>query len=178
MKRKGGEIICETDCYEQLVLISYRYEQEVSIMVAGVRTKKACEIARVEPARFNEMVHAGHFPCAPETRPGSARIFDLDQTVALKIFGDLLSISISPDRAGLISCTAYRLFAGRQNVERLVYRCDSFGEWVMEEENPFLHMTRPHALRLVLDISELREQVGDLLEWEQTYGRSDNNAAS
>lgn len=148
------------------------------MMRVGVRTKKACEIARVDPDRFNDMVHAGHFPCAPETRPGSVRIFDLDQTVALKIFGNLLSMSVAPDRAGQISCAAYRLFAGRQNVERLVYRPDAFGEWIIEEESPFPQMTMSRAQQTVFDISEFREQVGDLLEWEQTFGRRDDNAAS
>lgn len=97
-------------------------------MRVGVRTKKACEIAGINPARFNEMVHAGHFTCAPETRPRSARIFDLDQTVALSVFGYLLSLPVAPDQAGQIACRAYRIFAGRQDVERLICRRDAFGE--------------------------------------------------
>lgn len=147
-------------------------------MRLGVRTKKACEIAGIDPARFNEMVHIGYFPCAPETRPGAARIFDLDQTVALKIFGELLSMPVAPERAGHISCSAYQLFAGRQNVERVVCRRDAFGEWIVEQESPMPHMTMSSAVRIVIDISELREQVGDQLEWEEKFGRGEDNAAS
>ncbi|KUF11670.1 hypothetical protein AVJ23_07945 [Pseudoponticoccus marisrubri] len=147
-------------------------------MRSGVRTKKACEIARVDPARFNEMVHAGHYPCAPQTRPGSARIFDLDQTVALKIFGNLLSMSVAPERAGQIACTAYQMFEGQQNVERLVYSCDWSSEWFLEEEGPFPQLRMSRALSLVLDISELREQVGDALKWEEQFGKGEDYAAS
>ncbi len=145
-------------------------------MRVGVRTKKACEIARVDPDRFNDMVYAGHYTCAPETRPGSVRIFDLDHTVALKIFGNLLAMSVAPDMAGQISCAAYQLFAGRQKVERLVYRVDAFGEWILEEESPLQQMTMSWAQGHVLDIFELREQVGDLLEWEQNFGRRQDDA--
>lgn len=145
-------------------------------MRVGVRTKKACEIAVVDPARFNEMVHAGHYPCAPQTRPGSARIFGLDETVALKIFGNLLSMSVAPERAGQIACAAYRMFEGQLNVERLVYSCDRFGDWSLKEEGPFPQLLTFRAFSLVLDISELREQVGDALEWEEKFGKGDGDA--
>ena len=162
-------------------MLSYGPEQEVSAMAVriqtGVRTRKACEIAGIDSARFNEMVHARHFPCAPETRPGSARIFSLDRTVALKIFGDLLSMSFAPDRAGQIACSAYRLFSGQQNVERLVYLRDAFGEWVMKEEGLLPQMTMSPTPRLVLDIAELREHVGDCHDWQQTPGKGGENAA-
>lgn len=145
-------------------------------MRLGVRTREACEIAKVDPARFNEMVHAGYYPCAPATRPGSARIFDLDQTVALKIFGNLLSLSVAPERAGKITCAAYELFAGKHGVDRLIYRCDALGEWVMEVENPFQLLVNSQAQRLVLDISDLREQIGDALEWESKFGKGGPDA--
>ncbi|WP_170606391.1 hypothetical protein [Ruegeria arenilitoris] len=145
-------------------------------MRLGVRTKKACEIAEIDPARFNEMVHVGHFPCAPETRPGSARIFDLDQTVALTVFGYLLSLSVAPDQAGQIACSAYRVFAGQQNVDRVVCRRDAFGEWTVEQDSPMPHMTMSSAVRIVIDVSELREQVGEQLEWEEKFGRRSDNA--
>jgi len=144
----------------------------------GVRTKKACEIAGIDPARFNEMVHARHFTCAPETRPGSARNFSLDRTVALKIFGDLLSMSFAPDRAGQIACSAYQLFSGQQNVERLVYMRDAFGEWTIKNEGLLPQMTVSPAPRLVLDIAELREHVGDCHDWQKPFGKGGDNAAS
>ena len=69
-------------------------------LALGIRTKEACKIAGIDPARFNDMVHSGQFPCAPKTRPGSVRMFDLDQIVSMKIFGELLSLSVSPVKAG------------------------------------------------------------------------------
>lgn len=145
-------------------------------MQSGVRAKKACELAGIDPGRFNEMVHSGHFPCAPETRPGSARIFDLDQIVALQIFGDLLSLQMPPNRAGQIACSAYSIFAGKQDVDRLVLRKDAFGEWTVEVENAFHLTVNSSPTRTVFDISEHRERIGDLLEWEQTFGSREDNA--
>jgi len=140
-------------------------------MKLGIRTKKACKIARIDPSRFNEMVHAGHFPCAPETRPGSARIFDLDQTVALRIFGSLLSMAVAPERAGYISCAAYSRFAGRSEISQITYLVNSNGEWRMDATS-HSQLGMPPSLCLTFDISELREQVGDLAEWELKFGEA------
>ena len=142
-------------------------------MPKGIRTKNACGIAKVDPARFNEMVHAGYFKCAPETRPGSARMFDLDQTVTLKIFGELLSLSISPARAGQLACAAYKIFADQQNVREVVVCRNAWGEWGVEHQTPFAQMNIPKMVRLVFNIAEMREHISDLIESEQASGNCD-----
>jgi len=150
----------------------------MAVLIRGrVRTKQACEFARIDPARFNEMVHARHYRCAPETRPGSARLFDIDQTIALKIYGDLLSMSVVPDRAGQIACSAYKFFAGQKKVERVVYRCDDSGKWIMDKENSNSRMKKPRSLQVVFDISELREQCRDIFDQGFYLGEGDDNAA-
>ena len=146
--------------------------------LSGIRTRKACDIAGIDSARFNEMVHAGQYKCAPETRPGSARIFNLDRTVALKIFGDLLSMSLAPDQAGYIACSAYGHFLHKPNVERLVYVLNALGEWIMEEESQLTQMASSTAPRLVLPIAELREHVGECHDWQQSFGKRADNASS
>lgn len=70
----------------------------------SARTKLACKIAAVDPARFNEAVHAGNYPCAPQTIPGSARVFDIEDMVALHVYSRLLDQEIPPRRAGHMAC--------------------------------------------------------------------------
>lgn len=145
-------------------------------MRVGIRTKEACKIAGIDPARFNDMVHSGQFPCAPKTRPGSVRMFDLDQIVSMKIFGELLSLSVSPVKAGLLACEAYRSFAGKPDVEQLVCQRDVCGSWNFIKQVAYLHMPATQTVRLVFDVSELREQVSDNLDWYQKFGKGGEDA--
>ena len=144
------------------------------VELMSVRAKKACEFAQVDPGRFNEMVHSGHYPCAPETRPGSVRTFDLDQIVTLKIFGDLLSLPMPPSRAGRIACSAYKIFGGRKEIERLICKRDAVGEWVVEVETPLFSPSMASPTQMVIDVSEHRERAGDLIDWEQSFGKGDD----
>jgi hypothetical protein len=144
----------------------------------GIRTKKACEIARIDPARFNEAVHAGNYPCAPKTRAGAVRIFDLDQTVSLMIYGHLLAMSVTTERAGEIACSAYELFGNQKNVALLVYERDPSGEWSIKEESAFTRATAPSVMRLVFDIAELREQIEEHFPWLDEWNRRKDDAAS
>jgi hypothetical protein len=68
------------------------------------RTKLACRIANVDPARFNEAVHFGKYPCAPRTDPGVARVFDVEDIIVLRFFGMMLSIGFGVDLAGKLCC--------------------------------------------------------------------------
>lgn len=134
-------------------------------MPLRARTKTACEIARIDPQRFNEMIHAGHYNCAPETRPGSARIFDLDQIVALRIFGKLISMAVSPDRAGHIACAAYSQFSGRDDVRSMVYMVMRNGAWHMIMRTKTDTDDLPEFC-MVFDIPGLRDEITEHLEYE------------
>lgn len=67
-------------------------------------TRLACEIAGVNPDRFNEAVHANIYPCAPKTTPGKARSFDADDVVALRIYQRSIDNGMSAAKAGDKAC--------------------------------------------------------------------------
>ena len=67
-------------------------------------TKLACEIAETNPDRFNEAVHAGFYPCAPQTTPGKARSFGADDIVALRLYQGFIKAGMSAATAGAKAC--------------------------------------------------------------------------
>ena len=67
-------------------------------------TLAACRVAGLHRDRFNEHVAAGHFPCAPDTIPGRARLFSPDDMIALHLFRELLDDGFNAQRAGRIAC--------------------------------------------------------------------------
>lgn len=68
------------------------------------RTPLACSIAATHPDRFNEAFASGFYPCAPKTRPGRARSFDVNDVIALWIYQRFLDEGNSPRRAGMRAC--------------------------------------------------------------------------
>lgn len=78
-------------------------------------TAAACRVARIDRDRFNEHVAAGHFPCAPNTVPGRARLFDPDDMIALWLFRELMEEGYDARAAGRIACSVAS--AARQNPE-------------------------------------------------------------
>ncbi|MBC7158635.1 MAG: hypothetical protein H5U21_01110 [Porphyrobacter sp.] len=67
-------------------------------------TQRACRIARLNRDRFNEFVASGAYPCAPETVPGRARLFDPDDILALCLFRDLSDDGFDARTAGRLAC--------------------------------------------------------------------------
>ena len=67
-------------------------------------TKLACEIAHTHPDRFNEAVHAGFYPCAPETRPGKARSFGVNDIISLRCYHRFMDGGMSAKAAGAKAC--------------------------------------------------------------------------
>lgn len=64
----------------------------------------ACRVARIDRDRFNEHVAAGRFPCAPDTIPGRARLFDPDDMISLWLFRELMEDGLDAASAGHIAC--------------------------------------------------------------------------
>lgn len=60
----------------------------------------ACRLAKVNPYRLNEAIAAGFYPCAPQTKPGSRRMFSENDAVKLCVFGSLLGDGYPPRAAG------------------------------------------------------------------------------
>ncbi|MFI5410155.1 hypothetical protein [Kaistia sp. UC242_56] len=73
-------------------------------MIPKLTAVAACQVARIDRDRFNEHVAGGRFPCAPETTPGRARLFDPDDMIALWLFRELMDDGLDASRAGKIAC--------------------------------------------------------------------------
>ncbi|MEM9043918.1 MAG: hypothetical protein AAGC81_04425 [Pseudomonadota bacterium] len=95
-------------------------------MALRARTKLACRIAGIEPKRLNEAIHHGHFKCAPPTRPGAARVFEIDDVVALQLFRVLLGSGFNESKAGEITCEVREHFFGK-DIEWVTFLCDLNG---------------------------------------------------
>lgn len=84
------------------------------------RTALAAEIAGINPLRLNEAVSAGFYPCAPETRAGAARVFDVNDLVALTVYRHLLDEGMTQRAAGPVACGLRELL--RREPDALVAR--------------------------------------------------------
>lgn len=67
-------------------------------------TSYACRVVGLNRDRFNEYVAAGHYPCAPSTIPGRARLFDPDDMLTLFLFKRLIDDGFTVEKAGKIAC--------------------------------------------------------------------------
>jgi|HigsolmetaAR206D_1030411.scaffolds.fasta_scaffold13216_2 hypothetical protein len=73
-------------------------------IVPRLTTAAACRVARIDRDRLNEHIAAGRFPCAPETIPGRARLFDPDDMIALWLFREFMEDGLDAARAGQMAC--------------------------------------------------------------------------
>lgn len=67
-------------------------------------TKAACRVVGIDRDRFNEHVANGAYPCAPNTVPGRARLFDPDDMIGLYLFKEFLDEGVDAKRAGALAC--------------------------------------------------------------------------
>ena len=127
-----------------------------------VRTAKACEIADVDHQRFNETIAKGFYPCVPPTARGSTRLFDLDDIVALTVYGDFLKHGTIPRVAGPVACGLRELLREHPDLALAYYfrDKDGGGEW-RNTESGFIG---PEYFRTEkLDVSMIRKQVSERL---------------
>lgn len=96
--------------------------------VPEVTTALACQIVRLDRARFSEAVAGGYLPCVPETIAGRARRFKPDDLLSLWYFRELVEDGYTRERAGKIACAVAE--AARQNPEApaISYVEDYFNE--------------------------------------------------
>jgi hypothetical protein len=90
-------------------------------------TKSACRVARIDRDRFNEHVAAGRFPCAPNTVPGRARLFDPDDMIGLWLFRELMEDGFEPAKAGEIACEVANAARRYPDASTISYVQDYFG---------------------------------------------------
>ena len=69
-----------------------------------VRAAMACRIVNLDRVKFNDAVSSGTYPCAPSTRSGAARIFEVEELLPLFFFARLTEFGIPAARAGQIAC--------------------------------------------------------------------------
>lgn len=139
-------------------------------MELKARTKLACKIARLDPARFNEAVHFNKYGCAPSTTAGSARIFYQDDIVALFIYSQLMEEGISSDRAGWLACEALSKFSGRPDIDVVTHMktltgfSSTFTGEIKSDEHYGGFPTK--ALWFSFNIKDIRDHVRRCLEDE------------
>ena len=64
------------------------------------RAAAACRVARIDRIQFNNAVQSGHYPHAPTEKVGNTRVFDVDDMIALFIYGRLVYRGFTPALAG------------------------------------------------------------------------------
>ncbi len=99
------------------------------------RAKFACQIAGMDPDRFNELVAAGSYPCAPRTIPGAARIFDVNDILTLDVHRRLTERGLIPSKAARIACDMRDFLREHPQAERGLCIWDSSGRpfWMLPE---------------------------------------------
>lgn len=114
---------------------SFSEQEELNMPKDRARARTACRIVGVDPDRFNEMAAAGTYPCAPPTRAGAARIFDLDDMVSLWVFRRLTERGMSPGSAGPIACDLRRLLVEHPGATKVLCIWDGFNRmiWLLPE---------------------------------------------
>ena len=91
-----------------------------------VRSDFAMRVANFDRQKFNQAVHDGFYPCAPETVAGSVRLFGEWDLVTLFVFARLQDqLGLSPRRAGHLACELHKALQTTDGAgaapDRLVY---------------------------------------------------------
>ncbi|WP_415391585.1 hypothetical protein [Paracoccus sp. SJTW-4] len=97
-------------------------------------TALACEIAFVNPDRFNEAVHAGFYPCAPKTTPGKARVFDVNDIIALRLYERFLDAGMKAESAGHKACAIRQFLETHPEADQVYIVKPSMGSLIYVEE--------------------------------------------
>ncbi|MEQ8292691.1 MAG: hypothetical protein RIA08_10835 [Roseovarius sp.] len=136
-------------------------------MAKKFRTKAACRIADVNPLRLNEAIYAGNYPCAPETKSGSARVFEEVDLMGLSLWGKLMK---DPDihraTVGDIVCSflSYLKMDHMEEIERLDFPKNPFGFMNPAKAEQPISFTyaveKRHAFyAMSFDVKAIREEV-------------------
>ena len=99
-------------------------------IIPKLTTVAACRVARIDRDRFNEHVAAGRFPCAPDTVPGRARLFDPDDMIALWLFREIMDDGFDASRAGSIACAVADAARRNPDARAISYVQDYFRDVV------------------------------------------------
>lgn len=139
-----------------------------------VRTKLACEIAGIEPARFNDAIHGNLFPCAPETRPGSARVFEIEDVIAMRLYRQLIDPAgprFAAEKAGGIACEIRERISDPE-VKVVAYAVSTSGPGkvvsrAVDVDDLIFADGSPVLFAMNFNIAALRKEVRSRLEYER-----------
>lgn len=73
-------------------------------MAEAARTKTACRVADIDRQKLTDAIASGDYPCAPATSAGVARVFEIDDLVALFIFARMTERGEPSRKAGQLAC--------------------------------------------------------------------------
>ena len=73
--------------------------------MARAETKAACRVVNIDRQKLADSIANGEYPCAPETKPGVARVYEINDLVCLYIFARLTERGEPAKRAGEIACS-------------------------------------------------------------------------
>lgn len=86
-----------------------------------VRIKTAMEAVGLEQMRFNEIVNAGYYDCAPPTVRGKVRTFAETDLIGLYVFARLMESGMAIQNAGSVACRMITFLAEFASVHRKHY---------------------------------------------------------
>ena len=87
---------------------------------ARAETRAACRVANIDRQKLTDAINNGYYPCAPETKPGVARVYDVSDLIALYIFARLTERGEPAKRAGEIVCSIRAQLERTPNTSRVV----------------------------------------------------------
>jgi len=146
------------------------------------KTALAVEIAQVDRDRFNEAVAAGHYPCAPHTLRGTTRLFEVDDVVALWVYGRMIDDDVPPRRAGRIVCelliSTLKNSVFKEPIEEVVEIRTTRSRFFLPSDRVNAADTHyggfPLVYRRSWPVGRIRSEVVARLEWERDNLGSDD----
>lgn len=96
----------------------------------------AAEIAKIDKQRLNEAIAEGFYPCAPATKRGSTRTFDVQDIITLIVYRHLLDEGMVPRCAGPVACGLRELLSRAPDAQTVYHVKDGFGQthWLTDTE--------------------------------------------
>lgn len=144
------------------------------------RTKLACEVVGIDRQKLNDAINSGDYSCAPETTPGRARIFDIDDMAALFVYERLTQRGTPSRRAGGVACRVLAAMRSHPGSKRIVIGWSMSGSAFVTPEESWNSEARsvapgqPLFNTEIYDVENVREIIRRRLEEESTIGGEDD----
>lgn len=157
----------------------------------NVRAATACKIVGLHPAQLNTGVANGNYRCAPQTTPGSVRVFDEVAMLPLYFFARLLDCGIAAPWAGSVACDLAEQVAaweakgdpvdnivvmiGERNPVAFAGTHPTLVKWMPESEYDRDHKGKDlyyeddigfEVMRFTFKVKKVREIIADMMQHE------------